>query len=225
MKLIGFILFILFNLKNLFNKKKKFINISFINNTLKKRYLNKVFIICLPGKSLQKHLKTINNYKNKNKIILTCNKANMIIKSDLHLFTNRKRFLTSELKNGTYLFSPEIDKNIINNKLNGQKYEYIPSINLTNNYFKNFLFIFKDFILTNNSSSAITAVCLSLLMGSKKIIIYGMDGYSGKNNHFYDEDDIKNFFLLKKREKINLMQLEKIKKIIKNRNIDLEIIK
>ncbi len=225
MKLISFILFFLFNFKSLLKKKKNSINYSFLNHTFKNRYLNKNFIICLPGKSLERHYIKLNNAKNHDQIIITCNKANKLIDPNYQLFTNRKRFLTSDLKKNSCLFSPEMNKIIINKKLTTQKYDYIPSVNLISNFFNNFLFIFKDFIFTNNASSGITAISLAILMGAKKITIYGMDGYKNDNNHFYYEVDTKNSIFLKKREKINSHHIEILKKISYIKKINFEIIK
>ena len=225
MKLLSFILFSILSTKNLLNKKKNFFNLCFLSHTFYQRHKNKNFIICLPGKSLTKYVNEINNIKNNQYLIITCNKANSIVNSDYHLFTNRKRLLTSEIKNGKYLISPQTCNKIIKSKLKFQIYEYIPVININSRVLKSFLFIFKDFIFTNNASSAISAVCLAILMGASKITIYGMDGYKDSNNHFYDEKDTKNFSQLIMREKINLKQIEILKEISTLKNIKLEIVK
>ena len=47
---------------------------------------------------LTKYVNEINNIKNNQYLIITCNKANSIVNPDYHLFTNRKRLLTSEIK-------------------------------------------------------------------------------------------------------------------------------
>lgn len=216
MRIIAYAIFLITNLNNIFSKKRKAVNSTFLRNNFLNRHYKKNFIICLPGKSLLKYKNVIN--QNQSDIIITCNKTNSIIQSQYQLFVNRKRFSTSDINKNKYLLSPKFPRSFIESVLSHQNYEYIPFINFSSNILSNFIYLYKSTIIANNATAVTAAISISILMGAKNIQVYGMDGYKNSDTHFYVETDNKEKEKLLKTQKINEYHYSLLEKIIRKNN-------
>jgi len=160
------------------------------------RHKDRDFLILANGPTLKQFRDQINEFIKKNDpIVMGANYLGGMVIPDYHAFNNKRRFkaYVDTVHEDSILFLGEYLTDDFINEYTNNPYDKFYYENVLNQDFN----IIDGIIQTNCRTVSILLIAVSIVMGSKRIFVVGMDGHRLDGNvhiestHFYDENDEK----------------------------------
>lgn len=147
------------------------------------RHQDRVFLIIATGPSAKKYKNELNKFIEKhNPVIMGANNIEGIVVPDYHCFSNRKRFVAFsqmiDSDKSKVLLSPYFPKKFIKKHYTG-RFERLMFVNNHDNPFD----IDNGIIQASCRTIGVLMMAVALIMGAKRIYVYGLDGYRSVLRH------------------------------------------